>query len=73
MEHDLPAHRRRRSAGWWIDRTSVPITVTSTTTGTAISSFESPAIPPDHWLWLEVTAAAGNPQSLTAVVAIALQ
>ena len=53
--------------------TSDPITVTSTTTGTAITSFESPAIPPDHWLWLEVTAAAGNPQSLTAVVAIALQ
>ena len=73
MEHDLPAHIRPRSAGWWIDRTSVPITVTSTTSGTAISSFESPAIPPDHWRWLGVTAAAGNLQSLRVVVAIALQ
>ena len=68
MEHDLPAHRRPRSAGWWIDRTSDPITVTSTTSGTAITSFESPAIPPDHWLWLEVTAVSGSPAGLTVVV-----
>ena len=68
MEHDLPPHRRPRSAGWWIDRTSDPITVTSPTSGTAITSFESPAIPPDHWLWLEVTAAAGSPESLTLLI-----
>ena len=68
MEHDLPAHRRPRSAGWWIDRTSDPITVTSPTSGTALTSFESPAIPPDHWLWLEVTAAAGSPESLTLLI-----
>ena len=68
MEHDLPAHRRLRSAGWWIDRTSVPITVTSTTSGTAISSFHTPEIPEGHWLWLEVTAVSGSPAGLTVVV-----
>ena len=48
--------------------TSAPITVTSTTTGTAISSFHTPEIPEGHWLWLEVTAVSGSPAGLTVVV-----
>ncbi len=48
-----------------------PITVTSTTSGTASTSFQSPNIPAGHWLWLQVTAASGSPAGLT--VSIELQ
>ena len=48
--------------------TSDPITVTSTTSGTAITSFHTPEIPEGHWLWLEVTAVSGSPTGLTVVV-----
>jgi hypothetical protein len=48
--------------------TTDPITVTSTTTGQAIDSFQSAQIPLEHWLWLEVTAASGAPQALTVAV-----
>ena len=51
--------------------TTDPITVTSTTTGSASTSFQSPIFPAGHWLWLEVTAASGNPLGLT--VSIELQ
>ena len=51
--------------------TTDPITVTSTTTGSASTSFQSPTIPSSHWLWLQVTAASGNPLGLT--VSIELQ
>ena len=51
--------------------TTDPITVTSTTTGSASASFQSPTIPSGHWLWLQVTAASGSPQGLT--VSIELQ
>ncbi len=51
--------------------TSDPITVTSTTSGTASTSFQSPNIPAGHWLWLQVTAASGSPAGLT--VSIELQ
>ena len=47
---------------------SDPITVTSTTSGTALSSFHTPEIPEAHWLWLEVTAVSGSPAELTVVV-----
>jgi hypothetical protein len=51
--------------------TTDPITVTSTTTGSASASFQSPTIPSGHWLWLQVTAVSGSPQGLT--VSIELQ
>ena len=51
--------------------TTDPITVTSTTSGTASTSFQSPNIPAGHWLWLQVTAASGSPAGLT--VSIELQ
>ncbi len=39
-----------------------------TSTGTALTSFLSPAVPVDHWLWLEVTAVSGSPIALTVAV-----
>ena len=51
--------------------TTDPITVTSTTSGTASTSFQSPEIPAGHWLWLVVTAASGSPTGLS--VSIELQ
>ena len=51
--------------------TTDPLTVTSTTTGTASTSFQSPEIAQGHWLWLEITAVSGNPAGLT--VSIELQ
>ncbi len=48
-----------------------PVTVTSTTSGTASTSFQSPNIPAGHWLWLQVTAASGSPAELT--ISIELQ
>lgn len=51
--------------------TTDPIAVTSTTSGTASTSFQSPNIPAGHWLWLQVTAASGSPAGLT--VSIELQ
>jgi len=51
--------------------TTDPITVNSTTTGSASTSFQSPTIPSGHWLWLQVTAASGSPLGLT--VSIELQ
>ena len=51
--------------------TTDPIMVTSTTTGSASASFQSPTIPSGHWLWLQVTASSGSPLGLT--VSIELQ
>jgi hypothetical protein len=51
--------------------TTNPITVTSSTSGTASTSFQSPNIPAGHWLWLQVTSASGSPAELT--VSIELQ
>ncbi len=51
--------------------TTDPIAVTSTTSGTATTSFQSPNIPAGHWLWLVVTAGSGSPAGLT--VSIELQ
>ena len=48
-----------------------PITVTSTTSGSASTSFQSPIIPSWHWLWLQVTAASGSPAGL--MVSLVLQ
>lgn len=39
-----------------------------TTTGTVVTSFQTPAVPIDHWLWLEVAAVSGSPAELTVVV-----
>lgn len=51
---------------------STPIAIGSTnggtTTGTVISNFQAPAVPADHWLWLEVTAVSGSPAALTVAV-----
>ncbi len=47
-----------------------PITVTSTTTGNAITSVQTPDIPAGDWLWLEVTAVTGAPEGLTVSVAL---
>ena len=51
---------------------STPIAIGSTnggtTTGTVISNFQAPAVPVDHWLWLEVTAVSGSPAALTVAV-----
>ena len=51
--------------------TTDPITTSSTTSGSASTSFQSPTIPSGQWLWLQVTAASGSPLGLT--VSIELQ
>ena len=48
--------------------TTDPITVTSTTTGSANTSFQYPEIATGHWLWLEITAVSGSPVGLTLSV-----
>ena len=48
--------------------TTDPITTASTTSGTASTNFQDPAIPEGQWLWLEVTASSGSPQALTVSV-----
>jgi len=51
---------------------STPIAIGSsnggTTTGSVVSSFQNPAVPVDHWLWLEITAVSGSPIALTVAV-----
>lgn len=47
-----------------------PITITSTTTGTVTTSFQSPTIPSGHWLWLKVTAVSGSPAGLTVSIEV---
>lgn len=51
---------------------SSPLAISSSTggtsTGTVLTSFLSPAVPADHWLWLEVTAVSGSPAGLTVAV-----
>ena len=51
---------------------STPLVISTanggTSTGTALTSFLSPAVPVDHWLWLEVTAVSGSPAGLTVAV-----
>lgn len=39
-----------------------------TTTGTVVTSFQTPVVPMDHWLWLEVSAVSGSPAGLTVSV-----
>jgi len=52
--------------------TTTPITINSanggTTIGTVVTSFQTPVVPLDHWLWLEVTAVSGSPAGLTVAV-----
>ena len=52
--------------------TTTPTTISSakggTTTGTVVTSFQTPVVPTDHWLWLEVTAVSGSPAGLTVSV-----
>ena len=52
--------------------TPTPVTISSsnggTTTGTVVTSFQSPVVPMDNWLWLEVTAVSGSPAGLTVAV-----
>lgn len=52
--------------------TTAPLTISGanggTTTGTIVTSFQAPAVPTDHWLWLEVTAVSGSPAGLTVAV-----
>jgi hypothetical protein len=51
---------------------SSPLAINSsnggTTTGSVVSSFQSSAVPIDHWLWLEITDATGQIKTLTALV-----
>lgn len=51
---------------------SAPLTISSanggSTIGVVLSSFENPAVPKDHWLWLEVIAVSGSPAVLTVGV-----
>ena len=51
---------------------STPLAISSSTggssTGTVLTSFLSPAVPVDHWLWLEVTAVSGSPVGLTVAM-----
>lgn len=49
--------------------TTDPITVTSTTSGSASTSFQLPEIPAGRWLWLQVSSASGSPAALAVVVA----
>jgi len=51
--------------------TTDPITVTSTTTGSESTSFQSPEIPAGDWLWLQVTEVSGSPAEL--MVSLVLQ
>jgi hypothetical protein len=37
-------------------------------TGAMVTSFQAPAVPIDHWLWLEVTAVSGSPSGLTVML-----
>ena len=39
-----------------------------TTTGTVVTSFQTPVVLMDHWLWLEVSAVSGSPAGLTVAV-----
>ena len=52
--------------------TTAPITISSanggTSNGTVVTSFQSPVVAMDHWLWLEVTAVSGSPAGLTVAV-----
>jgi hypothetical protein len=50
--------------------TTDPIAITSTSTGTAITSLLNPQVAEGHWLWLEITAASGSPAALTVSVAL---
>lgn len=50
--------------------TADPITITSTTTGNAITSIPYPEIPAGDWLWLQVTAASGAPLGLLVSLAL---
>ena len=51
---------------------STPLAISSgnggTSTGTLLISFQTPAVPLDHWLWLEVTAVSGSPAGLTVML-----
>jgi hypothetical protein len=51
---------------------STPMTISSsnggTSTGTMLTSFQAPAVPVDHWLWLEMNAVSGSPAGLTVML-----
>ena len=51
---------------------STPLAISSgnggTSTGKLLISFQTPAVPMDHWLWLEVTAVSGSPAGLTVML-----
>ena len=51
---------------------STPLAISSsnggTSTGAVLTTFQAPALPIDHWLWLEVTAVSGSPAGLTVAV-----
>jgi hypothetical protein len=54
---------------------STPLAISSsnggTSTGAMVTSFQTPAVPLDHWLWLEVTAVSGSPAGLTVMLRLA--
>ncbi len=51
---------------------STPLVISSsnggTSTGTLLTSFQTPAVPLDHWLWLEVSAVSGSPAGLMVML-----
>ena len=50
--------------------TTEPISVSSTTTGAAITSLQNREVASGHWLWLEITAVSGSPAGLTVAIAV---
>jgi hypothetical protein len=51
---------------------STPLPISSsnggTSSGIVLTSFQTPAVPLDHWLWLEVSAVSGSPAGLTVML-----
>ena len=51
---------------------STPLTLSSgnggTSSGAVLTSVQAPAMPIDHWLWLEITAVSGSPAGLTVML-----
>jgi len=45
--------------------TTDPMNVSSITSGTTVTSFQSADIPSGHWVWLEIMAVSGSPAGLT--------
>jgi hypothetical protein len=51
---------------------STPLAISSsnggTSTGAVLTTFQAPALPIDHWLWLEVAGVSGSPVALSVSI-----